>query len=307
MKRITILVFLLAVLSLSSACAPSTDYDRLVTDYNDLVDKYNELVATYDELVDEHNELTVQFEQYVKEVEEYSEQLEEYAQNIPKLLEGAIVPPYLLVKDRKVNLVFRNLEGNLFRWYWEAETLESTVVLGWAMREQSISDLEYLGWHEVADRFETGSKYVELRDQGPCLDYRPYIKEDNFTLIASELFSWHSDDESRVREVWNMVTQLDTYCAEITETPRLPLETLLFGGGDCEDLAILTASILKAMSPEWNVSLVYMDMDNPTDINEVNHVTIYVDTVRYKTFVESTHGEIMCPCENVDGFYLEVE
>jgi len=303
MKKLAIIIFLIAMLCLSSGCVTQADYDdlgndynELLADYNDLVDAHNELLAAYDALEGEHNELTVQFEQYVEEVEKYS-----------KLFEGAIVPPYLLVKGRKVNLVFHNLEGNLFSWYWEAETLESTVVLGWAMREQSISGLEYLGWQEVADRFETGSKYIELRGQGPYLDYRPYIKEDNFALVASELFSLHSDDESRVREVWNMVTQLDIYCADITETPRLPLETLLLGGGDCEDMAILTASILKAMSPEWSIRLVYMDLGNPTDINKVDHVTVHVDTGTYQTFVESTSAETMCPWETVNGFFFEVQ
>jgi len=279
----------------------------LVTDYNDLVDDYNELLASYNDLVDDHNELTTQFELYVAEVEEYSEQLEEYAQNIPKLLEGAIVPPYLLVESREVNLVFRNLEGEVEYWLWNVEALEASVILGQFMREVDISDLNYLGLHDIANRFSTGSKYVRLKGQGSHLDFRPYIMEDVFEPIASEFFSRHPDDESKVREVWNMVTQLNTYCEEIANTPRLPLETLLLGGGDCEDLAILTASILKAMPAEWDVSLVYMDADNPTNINKVNHVTVHVDTGKYKTFVESTQGEIMHPWEEVNGFYLEVQ
>jgi len=131
--------------------------------------------------------------------------------------------------------------------------------------------------------------------------------EGIFEPIALKFFSRHSDDESRVREVWNMVTQLNTYCEEAMETPLLPLETLLLGGGDCEDLAILTASILKAMPADWNVSLVYMDADNPTSVNKLNHVTVYVDTGKYKTFVESTQGEIMCPWEEVNGFHLDLQ
>lgn len=307
MKKLAIIILPLTVLSLASGCTSPADYDRLVTEYDNLVYQYNELLATHNELVDDYNELTVQFEQYVEQVEEYSEQLEEYVQNIPTLLEGAIVPPYLLVESREVNLVFRDLDGNVEYWQWNVEALEASVILGWFMREMDISDLEYLKLYDVASRFTTGSKYIHLEGQGNCLDFRPYIMEDIFEPIALEFFSRHSDDESKVREVWNMVTQLNTYSKEITETPRLPLETLLLGGGDCEDLAILTASILKAMSSEWNVKLVYMDGDNPTNINEINHVTVYVDTGRYKTFVESTQGEIMNPWEEVDGFYLEVQ
>ncbi len=307
MKKLAIIILLITVLSFASGCTSQVDYARLVTDYNDLVNEYNELRATYNELVDEHNKLTTQIEQYVEQVEEYSEQLEKYVQNIPTLLEGAIVPPYLLVKSRGVNLVFRNLDGDVKYWHWNAEALEASVIWGWFMREMNISDLQYLKLYDIANRFTTGSKYVQLGKQWSSLDFRPYIMSDIFEPIASEFFSRHPDDEGRVMEVWNMVTQLNTYSEEITETPRLPLETLLLGGGDCEDLAILTASILKAMSAEWDVSLVYMDGENPTNINEVNHVTVYVDTGEYKTFVESTQGEIMNPWEEVDGFYLEIQ
>ncbi len=282
MKKLAIILLLITMLSFASGCTSQADYDRLVTEYNDLVYEYNELLSTHNELVDDYNELNTQFE-------------------------GAIVPPYLLVESREVNLVFRNLDGNVENWHWGIEALETSIIWGWFMREVDISTLNYLGWHDVANRFSTGSKYVQLSGQGRYLDFRPYIMEDIFEPIASEFFSRHPDDESKIREVWNMVTQLNTYSKEITETPRLPLETLLLGGGDCEDLAILTASILKAMSSEWNVKLVYMDGDNPTNINEINHVTVYVDTGRYKTFVESTQGEIMNPWEEVDGFYLEVQ
>lgn len=307
MKKIVITILLLAVLSFTSSCATSADYDRLLTNYNDLVDDYNELHTTHNEVVGEYNKLNTQFKQYVNEVEEFRKQLEEYAEEIPKLLEGAIVPPYLLIKGREVNLVFRNLDGSLEYWNWKVEALETSIILGRFMREMDISDLNYLKLYDIANKFPEGSKYVQLRGEGRHLDFRPYIMKDIFEPIASEFFSRHPDDESKVREVWNMVTQLNTYSKEITETPRLPLETLLLGGGDCEDLAILTASILKAMPAEWNVSLVYMDSDNPTDINAVNHVTVYVDTGRYKTFVESTQGEIMNPWEEVNGFHLEVQ
>lgn len=282
MKKLAIILLLITMLSFASGCTSQADYDRLVTEYNDLVYEYNELLSTHNELVDDYNELNTQFE-------------------------GAIVPPYLLVESREVSLVFRNLDGNVENWHWGIEALETSIIWGWFMREVDISTLNYLGWHDVANRFSTGSKYVQLSGQGRYLDFRPYIMEDIFEPIASEFFSRHPNDESKIREVWNMVTQLNTYCEEITETPRLPLETLLLGGGDCEDLAILTASILKAMSSEWDVKLVYMDGDNPTNINEINHVTVQVDTGKYKTFVESTNDEIMCPWEEVNGFYLELQ
>jgi len=247
MRKFVIVIFLLSMLCLVSACAPSADYHRLTTSYDDLVEDYNELHLAYNNLVDErnalasqynellvayngliskHNKLTVEFEQYSSEVEERSKLLEEFAQEIPKLLEGAIVPPYILVANREINIVFRNLDGNVEHWHQKAEGLEASVMSGWFLREVDISTLNYLGLHDIANRFSTGSKYVQLREQGRCLDYRPYIMADNFEPIALEFFSRHPDDESKIREVWNMVTQLNKYSTEITETPTLPLETL---------------------------------------------------------------------------------
>jgi len=307
MKKLVIIIALITALSFASGCISQADYDRLVTKYNDLVNEYNELLAKHNDLVADYNELNIQFEQYTEKVEEGLKQLEEYIQNIPTLLEGAVVPPYLLVKGREVNLVFRNLDGDVEYWSWKAEALEASVIMGQFMREVDISALQYLELYDIANRFTTGSKYVQYGERGNYLDFRPYIKEDNFEPIASEFFSQHSDDESKVREVWNMVTQLNIYCEEAMETPRLPLETLLLGGGDCEDLAILTASILKAMSADWDVELVYMDSENPTALEDINHVTVYVDTGKYKTFVESTNAETMCPWETVDGFYLDLQ
>jgi len=303
MKKLVIIIVLITALSFASGCTSQADYDRLVTEYNDLVNEYNELLTKHNDLVADYNELNTQFKQYTEKVEEGVKQLEEV---IPELLEGAIVPPYLLVEGREVNLVFRNLDGDIEHWQWNVEALESSVIQGQFMREMSISELQYLKLYDLVNRFTTGSKYIQFEEQGKCLDFSPYIMEDIFEPIALEFFSRHSDDESKVREVWNMVTQLNTYCEEVMETPRLPLETLLLGGGDCEDLAILTASILKAMPEDWNVELVYMDADNPTALKAVNHITIYVDTGEYKTFIESTNAETMCPWETVDGFYIKL-
>jgi len=328
MKKAAIVILLITVLCIIAACAPSADYQRLTTSYENLVEAYNELHlaynnlisehntlasqynalhAAYDELIVKHNKLTAEYERYSNEVEEHVKELEGYVQNLPEILEGAIVPPYLLVENRNVYIVFRDLDNNIEHWYWDVEALEASVILGQFMRKIDIPTLEYLGLRDIANRFPTGSKYVQMKEQGRCLDYTPYVMEGYFKTIASEFFSRHYDDESKIREVWNMVTQLNAYSKEITETPRLPLETLLLGGGDCEDLAILTASILKAMPAEWDISLVYMDLDNPMEINEVNHVTVYVDTGEYRTFVESTRGDIMSPWEEVNGFYLEVQ
>jgi len=170
MKKLAIIIFIITVLSCTSGCTSQADYDRLVTDYNGLVDEYNELLATHNNLVEDYNELNTQFRQYVEEVGESVKKLEEM---IPELLEGAVVPPYLLVKSREVNLVFRNLAGDVEYWQWDTEAVEASVILGWFMREMSISDLQYLRLYELANKFTTGTKYIGdyILDKGLALCY----------------------------------------------------------------------------------------------------------------------------------------
>jgi transglutaminase-like putative cysteine protease len=110
-----------------------------------------------------------------------------------------------------------------------------------------------------------------------------------------------------VREVWHIVAQLTTYSEEIEETPRYPLETFLAGGGDCEDTAILLASMIRAAPVDWVVDLVYMDIDNPQDPQDVNHVMVHVDTGQRRYLIETVGDEEMEPFDDVIGWYLRVD
>jgi len=317
MWKLFVLVFLISFLVIVSSCSYSQDNSELTNQYNALVQKYNSLVQQNNDLVQQYNSLLEQNnkyredkEQLLNELDKYQSELNavlgKYQNELTTALEGAIVPPYITMNGRKASYSFHNLDNQIESWSFDVETLEANTMLGTFMRGLDISELNQLGLSSISQRFNNGSKYVNLGGRFRSLDFRPYISKENFPNLASGFFSRHADDESRIKEVWNMVTQLCPYTGEMKETPRLPLETLLFGGGDCEDLAILTASILKAMSPDWTVQLVYMDGDNPTSIQTMNHVTVFVDTGKSKTFVESTQKSIMSPYTSVDGFYVNV-
>jgi len=311
-----------------SSCSYSQDnsqltnqYNALVQEYNSLLKNHNDLTQQYNSLVEQNNKYREDREQLLNEVSKYQNELEtafedyqndlataleNYQDELTTALEGAIVPPYIIMNGRKASFAYRNLDNDIESWSWDVEDLESNTISGTFMRNLQISDMNRLGLTDIAKRFINGSKYVNLGGKFTSIDLRPYIVQDNFLNVASNFYSRHADDESRINEVWNMVTQLCPYVGELKETPRLPLETLLFGGGDCEDVAVLTASILKAMSSSWTVQLVYMDLDNPTSLKTMNHITVFVDTGTYKTFVESTGKVVMSPYESVDGFYINV-
>lgn len=313
----SIIISLLSLLIVGgSSCSYSQDdeltnqYDNVVREYHSLLQKHNELVLQYNSLLELNNEYREDREQLLSEITKYQNDLtaalEQYQNELTTALEGAIVPPYITMNGRKASYSFRNLNNEIESWSFDVETLEANTITGTFMRNLNISELNQLGLGNISQRFNNGSKYINLGGRFRSLDFRPYIVKENFHDSATEFYTRHSDDESRIREVWNMVTQLCPYTGEMKETPRLPLETFLFGGGDCEDLAILTASILRAMSSEWTVQLVYMDSDNLLDPQNVNHISVFVDTGDYETFVESTQKSVMSPFQSVDGYYINV-
>ena len=283
------LILLLYVLLFVPSCSYSENGSQ-VQQYNDLVNKHNAQVQKYNELLQQNTKY-----------KDYQDELE-------AALEEAIVPPYITMDGRlryTQSFSFRNLNNDIESWSWDVEVLEINTIYGTFMRKLTITEMNRLGLTDITKRFYNGSKYVNLGGKS-SIDLRPYIIKDNFLNVASHFYSRHTDDESRIREVWNMITQLCPYVGELKDTPRLPLETLLFGGGDCEDVAVLTLSILRAMSSSWTVQLVYMDSNNLTDFQNLNHVTVFVDTGTYKTFVESTQGNNMSLFQIVDGFYVDV-
>ena len=292
---------------------------------NELADEHNSLVDEYNEVIDDYNRL----------VQRYNE-----------LIEGAATPPYVQIENRTVYAVFKASDETLHRWSVPLDSLEASVKLGYYKRELIpeifVPMLEglYDWYYEVCASIQTlyayygqtvdfsnelsdfrdvienlrpeGVQYVNLEDSETgqihyVIDYRPFVVENGFTTVIPDLYRDLGNDEDFVYEIWYVVTQLTTYHPEIEETPRFPLETMLGGGGDCEDMAILIASMLKAAPANYVVKLVYMDADNPTDAKDVNHVVVWVETPSgYKTFVDGTSKTVMSPFTLVDGWYLEV-
>ena len=209
-------------------------------------------------------------------------------------LQGARLPPYVIIENRNVYMVFKASDGTLHNWTIGVDALEAQIQYGWYKRNYEL-------------------KYINLEDNKTgkihkVVDFRPFVVENNFRDVITDLYhELGNDDQALVHEVWYIVTQLTTYSQEVEETPRFPLETMIGGGGDCEDMAILIASMLKAAPANYVVKLVCMDSDNPTDPKEPNHVTVWVETPSgYKTFVDGTSKTDMCPFREINGWYLKI-
>lgn len=175
--------------------------------------------------------------------------------------------------------------------------------------ENEKDDLEDYFTDSLKDIKEDGKQYLEL-DNGnkdiTVMDFRPYVDDSGFENVVKDLYYQIGDDEEFINEIWYMVAQLTTYSSDIEETPKYPHETLLSGGGDCEDTSILVASLLKAVPKNWDIELVYIDADNPENPKTVNHVIVYVDTGSDKYFIETTSKTEMNPYGEVEGWYFKI-
>lgn len=78
------------------------------------------------------------------------------------------------------------------------------------------------------------------------------------------------------------------------------------GGGDCEDSAILLASLLYSMPVDLGVKFWYMDSNNPTNPEDINHVILSVEKGNESLFLETT-SNIMTPYNRVNGFSEEID
>lgn len=259
-------------------------YSSLDTDFKTLSINHSTLISEHDTLKDKYNQL----------VEQHNNLLGEY----DWLKSIAITPPYILTNGRNVHLAFKKIDGSIAYWDVPFSALENNLERGNVLRDKINSGSQeyslYLRNTNTAENF-----YVP--------DYRFFVDRSPFVNVIRDLYNQSPNSDTFIREVWNIVAQLTTYSADITDTPRYPLETLLAGGGDCEDTAILFASMVLAAPVDWKVQLVYMDGDHPTHPLTMNHLSVYVVTDQQAYHVETTGKSEVDPYpDGVNGWYYDV-
>lgn len=274
---------------------------RTPDDYTELQNKYAKLQEDFKQL----KQNSVPEDQY-QDLQRRYERLQEKHTDLQDRSEEAAFPPYVIAEDRQFKIAYKTLDGETAFYQIGSKTLEAQVNLGTYMRELSIREMRYLDLHDLAGRFAGDSKYTRLGEFGLYYQLNPFVIAANFETIARDIYQRYNTDEKRIRELWNFVTQLNTYSKELQETPRLPLETLLLGGGDCEDMTILAASLLSATPADWTNQFVYMDLNNPADPQSINHTVLFTQTDSLQTFIETTSNQTMAPFESVNGFYVDV-
>jgi len=217
------------------------------------------LVATQAELSRTTALLTLRDAAIVEMEAEHAETLAE--------LEQSLGVPYTSISGREITWAWQDTAGVLHRWKLPLDT--------------------YRKWIEKPKPQGT----VNLHDEDisfTLADFRPYVRTDGFSTVVPNLYRESADEMAFAREAFHLVSQLTVYSEDIGEVARWPVETLTEAGGDCEDLAILYASLLKASPYPYHLSLVYMDSDNPTDPQQPNHVIIRVEAESWIIYADCT-------------------
>jgi len=154
-------------------------------------------------------------------------------------------------------------------------------------------------WTLPIESYESYIRATEPRDivrlqmyTGETVTVRDHTKfvRESFKDVIEEVYDNAGGDEEFIYGVWYIVSQLTTYSTDIGEDPRWAVETFTRGGGDCEDLAILIADMIKSSkhSKNWDIQFVYFDSDNPSRAKDVNHVAITIDTGSVFHYIEPT-------------------
>jgi len=219
----------------------TSDYEDLTGEFNALTDEHEELNQQLQSLQDDHTELIGDNEELMSEYEALTEQYEQLQSQYETLLsdyEAAfggldISPESIPVLEK------------LYTWEWDGVERSVTITV-----PEQLYD-----YYREKERYQT-------------TDYRGYVFNPvddqyvealvyEFDLIqVVEGLSEENKTDLVISFIQNMDYTLDTDSKGLTEYPRFPVETLVDGGGDCEDTGILMASLLDAMG--YNVSLILM-------------------------------------------------
>lgn len=131
-----------------------------------------------------------------------------------------------------------------------------------------VQDSIFYASSEVYKKHKNNSHFGDFEDMSNFIDYRdPTIKSISDYFVKESL-----SKEETLEKMWEFVRSHVKYYADSLITSftgnyiRSPLETLIEGKGDCEDIAILFASLVKAQG--WGVCLFHLKNKD----KEVSHV-----------------------------------
>lgn len=268
-------------------------YEGASTSYGDLSGKYAQLEQDMGSLKDQNSQLVGEntslkssrtlLQQQAEAERAKRESAETNLAAAPKL-------PYTMIHEREIKWVFKDSKGNLYNWQLPIDTYKQVIE---SKQPQDMLSLRKADGNTITVR-----------------DHTKFVDDWSFRKVVDEVYANSNGDEDFVYELWYITSQMTSYSVDIGEQPRWALETFTEAGGDCEDLAIVIASMIKssAHTKDWQVQMVFFDLDHPRKAQDVNHVALYVKTDKFSTFIETTDkaNGLTFWQGTVDGWYFDV-
>jgi hypothetical protein len=266
------------------------EFHLLTGDFSSQDANLVEMRASYDRLKADHNQLLREHAQLQARYSMLDDQFRSYQDSV-------VAPPFIAIGGRNIEIVFSKLDGTPVNWSIPVDRYELDVERGYRAR---------------AGLFNMGMPVLRLT-HGPdqeiwVTDFRDFMDPSPFITVMADIYEQAPDDRTFITETWYIVGQMIEYVFEEDEIPRFPLETLVGGGGDCEDTAVLFASMILAARPDWNLELVYMNSKSPTDpMGFSDHVIVFIDTGLEHYYVETTRTDVMEPyTDGVVGWFVSL-
>lgn len=257
--------------------------------------------------------------------------MQEQNSNLMYKYSNSLTPPYIAIENRTFLIVFNKIDGSVEGWSVPFSVLENEIKRGYYTRELMPEEIKiynnfiplctYLNCGDLSkykEIVQTGSiQYLPLKNTNGAtfsvVDFRPFVDPSAFSKVIPDLYSQSKDGDDFIKEVWNVVTQLDVYAYDypndngtLNAQAKYPLETFLAGGGICRDTAVLFASMIKAAPTNWDVGFLYMDTDHPEVPVTPNHLMVEIKTNNETYFIDTTQHQEMQPYENISGWNYKI-
>lgn len=198
---------------------------------NTIIDQLQYQVENINQLLSntqtEHEELKNKYQKLQNNYDELSEKYDELMDDYSLLLGELPLTP-----DR----ISTELLSKVYEWSYQGKTWELAISI-----PLSISD-----FYENHERIPTEDYSVYVTHPFDDEYLRSVIEKLNVIAIQEDL-----TESEKVNLLISFVQSLpytyDNVSTPFDEYPRFPIETLVFGGGDCEDTSILTSALLYEM------------------------------------------------------------
>ncbi len=233
--------------------------------------------------------------------------------------------PKNTIKDTQIYIEFLDSKDNFYQWNLPIDTFENNVIrsniLSYAGSKLTANINTDSFWSSLKDKIKNkigdivnvDTVKLTISSTGETYrfqDYRQFSNE-SFTNVVDQIYDNSKSNSDFIYEVWFIVSQLTVYDDDVNPQSegRYPIETLVRTGGDCEDLSILIADLIKSSSytKNWEIKLVYLDIDNPKNPKKINHVAVYVNDGEYDYYIESTSSPRWDYYPNgIKGWYYEL-